>query len=47
MAYLGGDPYAKVNESIQLRGKRLRSRVYLPAHHPGLAENGLPGDRYI
>jgi NADH:flavin oxidoreductase / NADH oxidase family len=47
MAYLAGDPYAKVNESIQIRSKRLRSRVYLPAHQPGLAEDGLPGDRYI
>jgi len=47
MAYLASDAYAKVDESIHLRGKRLRSRVYLPAHQPGLAENGLPGDRYI
>ena len=47
MADLAGDSYAKVNESIRLRGKRLRSRVYLPAHQPGLAENGLLGDRYI
>jgi hypothetical protein len=38
MAYLAGDAHAKVNESIDLRGKRLRSRVYLPAHQPGLAE---------
>ncbi len=47
MAYLASDAYAKVDESIHLRGKRLRSRVYLPAHQPGLAEDGLPGDRYI
>jgi 2,4-dienoyl-CoA reductase-like NADH-dependent reductase (Old Yellow Enzyme family) len=47
MAHLAGDAYAKVNESIQFRGKRLRSRVYLPAHQPGLAEDGRPGDRYI
>ncbi len=30
-----------------MRGRRLRSRVYLPAHQPGLAEGGLPGERYI
>ncbi len=30
-----------------LRGRRLRSRVYLPAHQPGLAEGGIPGERYI
>jgi 2,4-dienoyl-CoA reductase-like NADH-dependent reductase (Old Yellow Enzyme family) len=47
MAYLAGDAYAKVDESIRIRGKQLRSRVYLPAHQPGLAENGLPGDSYI
>ena len=25
----------------------LRGRVYVPAHQPGLAENGQPGERYI
>lgn len=25
----------------------LRGRVYVPAHQPGLAENGHPGERYI
>jgi 2,4-dienoyl-CoA reductase-like NADH-dependent reductase (Old Yellow Enzyme family) len=25
----------------------LRGRVYIPAHQPGLAENGRPGERYI
>jgi 2,4-dienoyl-CoA reductase-like NADH-dependent reductase (Old Yellow Enzyme family) len=25
----------------------LRGRVYVPAHQPGLAENGRPGERYI
>lgn len=25
----------------------LRGRIYLPAHQPGLAEGGKPGDRYI
>ena len=47
MASLASNSYAKVDESIRLRGKRLRSRVYLPAHQPGLADNGLPGDRYV
>lgn len=32
---------------IALRGRALRSRVYLPAHQPGLADNGLPGERYV
>ena len=47
MASLASNSYAKVDESIRLRGKRLRSRVYLPAHQPGLADDGLPGDRYV
>jgi 2,4-dienoyl-CoA reductase-like NADH-dependent reductase (Old Yellow Enzyme family) len=47
MASLASASSAKVDESIRLRGKRLRSRVYLPAHQPGLADNGLPGDRYV
>ena len=47
MASLASDRHAKVDESIRLRGKRLRSRVYLPAHQPGLADDGLPGDRYV
>ena len=47
MDYLASDAYTKVNESVEIRSKRLRSRVYLPAHQPGLAEDGLPGDRYI
>ena len=47
MASLAGNSYAKVDESIRLRGKLLRSRVYLPAHQPGLADDGLPGDRYV
>ena len=47
MASLASNSYAKVDESIRLRGKRLRSRVYLPAHQPGLAADGLPGDRYV
>ncbi|MFY9967909.1 MAG: FAD-dependent oxidoreductase [Roseiarcus sp.] len=47
MASLAGDAYAKVDEEVRLRGRRLRSRVYLPAHQPGLADDGLPGDRYV
>jgi 2,4-dienoyl-CoA reductase-like NADH-dependent reductase (Old Yellow Enzyme family) len=47
MTSLASNSYAKVDESIRLRGKRLRSRVYLPAHQPGLADDGLPGDRYV
>ena len=47
MASLASNSYAKVDESIRLRGKRLRSRVYLPAHQPELADDGLPGDRYV
>ncbi|WP_216856967.1 FAD-dependent oxidoreductase [Acidisoma sp. S159] len=30
-----------------MRGKTLRSRVFLPGHQPGLAEAGVPGERYI
>jgi 2,4-dienoyl-CoA reductase-like NADH-dependent reductase (Old Yellow Enzyme family) len=37
----------KVGETVRLRSKLLRSRVYLPAHQPGLAEGGLPGERYV
>ena len=47
MASLAGNAYARVDEEVRLRGKRLRSRLYLPAHQPGLADNGLPGDRYV
>jgi dimethylglycine catabolism A len=47
MATLANDSYAKVDEEVRLRGKRLRSRVYLPAHQPGLADDGLPGDRCV
>ena len=47
MAGFAGDAYARVDEPMPLRGKRLRSRVYLPAHQPGLAEDGLPRDRYV
>ena len=47
MGPLASSTYAKVDEEVRLRGKRLRSRVYLPAHQPGLADDGLPGDRYV
>jgi dimethylglycine catabolism A len=47
MASLAGGSYATVDESIDIRSKRLRSRVYLPAHQPGLADDGLPGERYV
>lgn len=39
--------FPKVSRTLAMRNKLLRSRVYLPAHQPGLADDGLPGDRYI
>jgi 2,4-dienoyl-CoA reductase-like NADH-dependent reductase (Old Yellow Enzyme family) len=36
-----------VTRPMQIRGKTLRNRVYLPGHQPGLADNGMPGERYI
>ncbi len=39
--------FPQVARPLALRGKRLRARVYLPAHQPGLADDGLPGTRYI
>ena len=36
-----------VDDPIVIGPHKLRSRIYLPAHQPGLAENGKPGDRYI
>jgi 2,4-dienoyl-CoA reductase-like NADH-dependent reductase (Old Yellow Enzyme family) len=47
MTFLASNSYPKVDEAIRIRGKQLRSRVYLPAHQPGLADDGLPGDRYV
>lgn len=41
------DVYPKVGATLDLRGKHLRSRLFLPGHQPGLADDGLPGDRYI
>ncbi len=43
MASLASSSYAKVDELICIRGKRLRSRVYLPAHQPGFVDDRLPG----
>src|ERR1700738_4594124 len=39
--------FSRVSSELRLRGKLLRSRVYLPGHQPGLADEGLPGERYI
>jgi dimethylglycine catabolism A len=39
--------FPHVARELRLRGKTLRSRVYLPAHQPGLADDGQPGERYI
>lgn len=36
-----------VDEPIQIGPHRLRGRIYLPAHQPGLADGGRPGPRYI
>ena len=36
-----------VSQPLALRGRTLRARVYLPAHQPGLADGGMPGERYI
>jgi 2,4-dienoyl-CoA reductase-like NADH-dependent reductase (Old Yellow Enzyme family) len=39
--------FPNVSRPLTLRGHTLRARVYLPAHQPGLADGGLPGERYI
>lgn len=39
--------FPNVASALRLRGKALRSRVYLPGHQPGLADGGLPGERYV
>jgi len=36
-----------VDEPIQVGPHRLRGRIYLPAHQPGLADGGHPGPRYV
>ena len=40
-------PLSHVSQSLPMRGKTLRARIYLPGHQPGLADNGRPGERYI
>ncbi|MGH3359134.1 MAG: hypothetical protein ACRDO7_10050, partial [Nocardioidaceae bacterium] len=40
------DPWL-VDDPITLGPKTLKGRVYVPAHQPGLAEDGRPGERYI
>jgi len=42
------DPrYAPLFEPLQVGPVTLRSRVFASAHQPGLADDGIPGDRYI
>ena len=36
-----------VSQPLRLRARTLRARVYLPGHQPGLADDGVPGERYI
>jgi 2,4-dienoyl-CoA reductase-like NADH-dependent reductase (Old Yellow Enzyme family) len=36
-----------VGQPIQIGPHRLRGRIYLPAHQPGLADGGHPGPRYV
>jgi 2,4-dienoyl-CoA reductase-like NADH-dependent reductase (Old Yellow Enzyme family) len=36
-----------LDSPLQVGPMRLRGRVYVPAHQPGLAEHGRPGERYI
>ncbi|MDA3625198.1 FAD-dependent oxidoreductase [Saccharopolyspora sp. WRP15-2] len=38
---------SRIFEPIDLGSRRLRSRVYVPAHQPGLALGQVPGDRYV
>lgn len=39
--------FPHVTTPLVIRGKTLRNRVYQPAHQPGLADDGMPGPRYI
>ena len=39
--------FSAVTQSLEINGKRLRARVYFPGHQPGLADEGLPGERYV
>lgn len=36
-----------VDQTLKVGSQTLRGRIYLPAHQPGLAEDGRPGERYI
>ncbi|MFF1830641.1 NAD(P)-binding protein [Paenarthrobacter sp. NPDC058040] len=36
-----------IDEPIVIGPHELRGRIYLPAHQPGLADGGKPGERYI
>lgn len=36
-----------VDDPVTLGPRTLKGRVYVPAHQPGLAEGGRPGERYI
>ncbi|MFE5707358.1 NAD(P)-binding protein [Rhodococcus koreensis] len=36
-----------IDDPIQVGPMHLRGRIYLPAHQPGLADEGKPGERYI
>lgn len=36
-----------ISRPLPMRSKVLRARVYLPGHQPGLADDGVPGERYI
>jgi 2,4-dienoyl-CoA reductase-like NADH-dependent reductase (Old Yellow Enzyme family) len=42
------DPrYAPLFEPLRVGPLTLRSRVFASAHQPGLADDGIPGDRYV
>ncbi|KAB2675792.1 FAD-dependent oxidoreductase [Brucella tritici] len=47
MSDIQADLFPHVTTPLVIRGKILRNRVYQPAHQPGLADGGMPGDRYI
>ncbi|PWJ53875.1 2,4-dienoyl-CoA reductase [Quadrisphaera granulorum] len=41
------DQQWRIDEPVQVGPVTLPRRVFLPAHQPGLAEGGKPGERYI
>ncbi len=43
----GGEAFARLLSPIEIGPKTLRNRVLVTAHVPGIADNGLPGERYI